>query len=42
MAISDEQETLEEFERVLRSERFATIHDVMNAQGLEVWLERRK
>jgi hypothetical protein len=28
--------TVEEFERVLRSERFATIHDLAGAEGLRV------
>jgi hypothetical protein len=31
--------TVEEFERVLASERFATIHDVARAKGLQILLE---
>jgi hypothetical protein len=31
--VNDEQLTVEEFERVLRSKRFATVHDLVNATG---------
>ena len=31
--MNDEPLTVEEFERVLRSERFATVHDLVNATG---------
>lgn len=31
----DEQHTIDEFERVLRAKRFATIHDLMNTGALQ-------